>query len=365
MAESTGDKGFNGYAVIMAGGRGTRFWPLSRLKRPKQLLCLGSEVSLLRDTFLRVAPLVGEQRVLVITNREQADEVRAELPELSPEQVIAEPVGRNTAACSILGVMLASRLDPDAPVVILPADHYIPDAVIFRKQLELAFRLVSADGGVVTFGIPATRPETGYGYLECSADSPETPERIGRQFVEKPDRQAAQSYVESGRHFWNSGIFVWNARDFLKSARELLPDISGRMEKPVANHGTADFPLLLEAAYQDCPSVSIDVGIMEKLATFRVIPAEYRWSDLGSWDAWADLAPDLANGNRGVGDLLAVDSRDNVVHVGKGKTVALLGVHGLVIVDTGDAILIADKTRVQDIKLLISKLQSANKDELL
>jgi mannose-1-phosphate guanylyltransferase len=363
MPKSTGRKLINGYAVIMAGGRGTRFWPLSRIGRPKQLLPLGSEQSLLRDTYERILPLTGPDRILVVTNLQQVDLVREELPELAPEMIIAEPVGRNTAACSILGVKLASRLDADAPVVLLPADHFIPDGDTFRKQLEQAFALVVEKGGVATFGIPATRPETGYGYLEC-ADANENQERTGLKFVEKPDPESAKAYVESGRHFWNSGIFVWNARDFEQSAQSHLPGVTDLLDGPAAAFKTDAFATALADAYQTCESVSIDVGIMEKLSSFHVIPADFSWSDLGSWDAWAELAPELEAGNAGLADLVAADSRGNIVHA-QGKTVALLGVEDLVIVDTGDALLVADKSRSQDIKVLIETLQDRQKNGLL
>ena len=347
----------------MAGGRGTRFWPLSRLKRPKQLLPLGTTSSLLRDTFERVAPVVGPERILVITNREQAAGVEAELPELPADRIIAEPVGRNTAACSVLGVKLAARLAPGAPVALLPADHLIDDPDTFRRQLAAAFTLAREKGGVVTFGVPAAGPHTGYGYLE-RRDGPDADWYEGLRFIEKPDPADAETFFRSGRHFWNSGIFVWNGEDFGRAAAEHLPDLDRLLADAADDYATPEFPAHLERAYPQCPSVSIDVGVMEKLDAFKVIPAGFGWSDLGSWDAWGESAPELVGDNRGRAVLTSLDSARNIVHAPDG-VVALLGVENLIVVRTGDALLIADRSRVQDIRALTAQLETNGQQDLL
>jgi len=351
-----------GVCVIMAGGRGTRFWPLSRTDKPKQLQVLAGGRSLLRETYERVVPLVGPDRVLVVTSGTLADATRAELPGIPPDHVITEPVGRNTAPCAVLGLGVAARLAPEAPVALLPADHFIPDDDNFRTQLQEAFVLAAAEPTVVTIGIPPDRPETGYGYLETDASSGRV--RSGVKFVEKPDRATAESYVRGGRHFWNSGIFVWNPAYFAEMATAHLPAVVARMTAAVNSFGTAGFDAALETAYRGCPAASIDVAVMEKLPGFAVLPAVFRWSDLGSWDAWGELAADLEGANRGEADLVALDSTGNVIRVAD-RMVALLGVRDMIIVETEDALLVCHKTAAQRIKEVITCLEERGRSDLL
>jgi len=348
----------------MAGGRGTRFWPLSRTNRPKQLLPLASDVSLLRETVDRVLPLVGPDRILVITSGDLADPIAAQLPELDPRQIVAEPVGRNTAPCAVLGVGLATAMAGEGPVALLPADHAIPDDDTFRDQLATAFARTDEGAEVVTFGIPPTRPETGYGYLETDPSTAGMAQRPGICFVEKPDRVRAQEYLESGRHFWNSGIFVWNSAAFTRHAKALAPAIVSCLEPAIVAYGTEGFAAALDTAYQQCPAESIDYAVMEKLPGFEVLVARFHWSDLGSWSAWGDLAPELGEGNRGTAELIDLDSRDNVIHA-PGKQVSLVGVEGLVVVDTGDALLICRREDDQRVKDIIARLEDSGRRDLL
>lgn len=357
-----------GICVIMAGGRGTRFWPLSRTSRPKQLqdLSFGSASgsSLLRDTFLRVEPLVGAERILVVTSGDLAELTRADLPEIPSENVICEPVGRNTAPCAVLGLGVAGRIDPAAPVALLPADHFIPDEEAFRAQLGTAFELAGREETVVTLGIVPSRPETGYGYILTGEPVAGAAARPGLSFVEKPDSATAETYVRSGKHFWNSGMFVWNAAHFRAMSARHLPEVCRLMDPAVASFGTSGFDAALEGAYENCSAESVDVAVMEKLPGFTVLEAAFRWSDLGSWDAWGELAPELEGGNHGVADLLAVAGSGNVVRAGD-KLVALLGVNDLIVVDTGDALLVADKAHAQRIKEIIARLEEAGRRDLL
>ena len=362
MTKADGGVPARGFCVVMAGGRGTRFWPLSRAARPKQLLPLAGGRSLLRDTCDRLLPLVGD-RLLVVTNAAQAAATAAQLPELSADRIIAEPVGRNTAACAALGVLLAERLVGAGPVALLPADHFIPDGRILREQLAAAFAYATATGEAVTFGIPPTRAETGYGYIETAGDDGGQPRR-GLRFVEKPDAATAAGYLADGRHLWNSGMFVWDSRAFARALDAHLPGLVERLAPAVAAHGGDGFAPALAAAYADCPSVSIDVAIMEKLASFAVVRAAFRWSDLGSWDAWGELAPALADGNCGEAELFPVASRGNIVFA-PGKAVALVGVSGLVVVETPDALLVCRADAAQRLKDVIALLESRRRDDLL
>lgn len=357
-----------GICVIMAGGRGTRFWPLSRTARPKQLLPLASGRSLLRETFERLEPLVGRERILVITSGPLAAATRAELPELDPSHVVNEPVGRNTAPCAALGMALAARLDPRAPVALLPADHYIPDDEIFRRQLASAFAVAAGSPAVLTFGIEPTRPETGYGYLLAgepgSGPAGEPTSRAGLRFVEKPDAVTAEKYVRGGDHLWNSGIFVWNAAHFGAIAGREMPDVTQRMTTAANAFGTESFAAALESAYADCPSESIDNAVMEKLDAFTIVPARFRWSDLGGWVAWGELAGELPAENRGRADLLPIDSRDNIL-MAPGKTTALVGVEGLIVVETDDALLICRRDQAERLKEVIAALEKNERTDLL
>jgi mannose-1-phosphate guanylyltransferase len=361
---TTSRAGKRGICVIMAGGRGTRFWPLSRQDKPKQLLALASGQSLLRDTFHRVEPVVGSDRILVVTSGVLAPAVRDELPELPPEHIITEPVGRNTAPCAVLGMGLAGRQDPAAPVALLPADHFIPDPDKFRNQLTEAFALTGTTETVVTLGVVPTHPETGYGYLEAAAPGDGPAPVPGTAFHEKPDAVTAESYVRSGRHFWNSGIFIWNPTCFTAAAAVHLPEVVRLMSAPVQSFGTDGFAPALEAAYRDCPADSIDFAIMEKLTDFLVLPAAFRWSDLGSWQAWGSLAPSLPGDNRGTGDLLAIDSRENILHAAE-RLVALVGVEDLIVVDTPDALLVCRRTEAQKIKEIVASLEKQGRTDLL
>jgi mannose-1-phosphate guanylyltransferase len=364
MSEGEARTDTTGFCVIMAGGRGTRFWPLSRTRRPKQLLPLGRGSSLLRETFDRVRPLVGDDRVLVVTNAAQAEATAAALPELPRDRIVAEPVGRNTAACAALGVGLATRLVGEGPVALLPADHLIPDADVFRDQLTAAFRLAGTGGGVITFGIPPRHPSTGFGYIEVDGAPAGDDAVDGRRFVEKPDADTARAYVASGRFLWNSGIFVWHGGDLAREIAAHEPEISRLLAAPLDAYGSDGFDAALAAAYEDCPSVSIDVAVMERLAGFRVMAARFGWSDLGSWDAWREYAPRIAGENRGHVRLLAGDGRDCTVFA-PGKAVALLGVRDLIVVDTEDALLICAADEVQRIKEITDRLGESGEADLL
>jgi mannose-1-phosphate guanylyltransferase len=363
MASAAHNGTGNGTCVIMAGGRGTRFWPVSRTALPKQLLPLAGDTSLLRQTCDRVLPLVGADRLLVITSGDLAAACRRELPELSPDRVVAEPVGRNTAPCAVLGVGLARRIAGDGAVALLPADHHIPDGEVFREQLGRAFGHAATTDAAVTFGIPPTRAETGYGYLQIGEES--AGEFLpGVAFVEKPDRQRAEEYLRGGRHLWNSGIFVWNAAAFADAAVRFVPGIADRLAPAIAAYETPAFADRLAAAYADCPSESVDCAIMEHLERFTVLRAGFRWSDLGGWEAWGELAATLPDGNRGRGDLIAVASGGNVIHA-PDQLVALVGVEDLIVVATPDALLICRRDEAARIREIVSRLEDDGRDALL
>lgn len=344
------------HAVVMAGGSGTRFWPLSRMARPKQLLALGpSEHSLLRCTVDRVAPLIAPERVIVVTNARIADAVAADLPEVPRANVLAEPEGRNTAPCIGWAAVRALSVDADAVLVVLPSDHHIHDEDRFRAVLERAVR--AAEGGaLVTCGIEPTRPDTGYGYLELG-DTLDDGSRRCVRFVEKPDRARAETFVASGRYLWNSGLFVFRADAILAAIRTHLPALSAELDAVAAALAEGSDAAVIAARYGAMPSISIDHGVMEKADDVVVVPGSFGWSDLGSYETAWELAPKDANGNATRGDAtVLVDARSNFVRVPEGKVVALVGVSDLVVVDTGDALLVMPRDRSQDVRAIVDAL---------
>ncbi len=346
----------NAYAVIMAGGQGTRFWPLSRRDRPKQFLRLGPDGrSLLRATAERVWELLPPSRTLVVTSEEHRELVRAELPELQPDQVLAEPVGRNTAPCIGWAATHIRRMDQSALMAVLPADHYIgnTDAYVdtLRRGLEAA-----THGDYVTIGIRPTRAETGYGYIEVGTELDPGVFRA-RRFVEKPNRQRAEQFVASGSFLWNSGMFFFMASKILEAIDQHLPGLGERLRSYDEAARRGDELAVVAETYADLPAVSIDHGIMEKVSSVSVVPGSFEWSDLGSWTSAWELASRDDHGNVLPTESIAVRANGNYVWAPEGKLVALVGVEGLVVVDAGDALLIIPRDRAQDVREVVKALR--------
>ena len=357
------------YSVILAGGSGTRFWPASRARRPKQLLALGpSDESLMRETVRRVAPLSPPERVLIATGKRLLDATRKALPELPETAFLGEPQAKNTAPCIGWAASIAHRRDPDAVVMVLPSDQHVGDEAAFLSALRQA--LVSARAGVITtVGIQPTRPETGYGYIEVGDAVADGVAQVVR-FVEKPDTPKAQEYFRSGRYVWNSGMFFFRAKDMLEALREHAPEISSGLraiQEAAARGGDAE-AAATEEAFEGFPSISIDYAVMERAKRLHVVPADFGWSDLGSWQsAWELSEKDAANNAVPDGTVL-VDARGNLVSTSAaadGKLVALVGVEGLVVVDTGDALLVMPRERSQDVRAVVDALKAAGRSDLL
>lgn len=352
-------------AVIMAGGSGTRFWPQSRRAEPKQFLKLAGDRSLLQATVDRIAPLVPIDRVIVVTNARFVDRVSEDLPALPRENILGEPVGRNTAPCVALATAWTeSRFGPDEVMAVLPADHHIGDEPGFLSILAAAEEVASRDSGLVTIGIKPTRPETGYGYLELGDEEPPSEghkvRRVAR-FVEKPDRDRAVEYMNGGNHLWNSGMFLWKAASIRAEIERQLPDIVPGMN---AFRDARDLAAELVRQYPGFPSVSIDYGVMEGATAVRAIPGDFAWSDVGSWEALWDLGPLDENGNTVRGDAVLIDSTNCVVS-GDVKLIAAVGVSDLVIVQSGDAILVCPRARAQDVRLIVDRLAESGRDGIL
>jgi mannose-1-phosphate guanylyltransferase len=355
------------HAVIMAGGSGTRFWPASRHHRPKQLLALSSEMPLLRITADRVVPLVGAARLWVVTTASTAEATRKLLDDLSPDHILAEPTGRDTAACAAYAARVVLHDDPEAVCLVLPADHVIPDEDRFRSAMAAGAAAVEAHGGLLTFGIRPTHPETGYGYLKVGArsfDQNGWPVHALDQFVEKPDRETASEYLADGGYLWNSGMFAWRATDLLAEVRRQLPLLSDGIGAIGDALGTAAAADALDRIYPHLPKTSVDFGIMESARQRWTVPVDFGWSDVGSWPALAGVLAADERGNVARGRTVEFESRDNIL-VGDGVLIAAVGVRDLVVVATPDAVLVVPRSEAQKVKDVVEALRERGWDDVL
>jgi mannose-1-phosphate guanylyltransferase len=354
------------HAFVLAGGRGTRFWPLSRRERPKQLLDFTGEGSLLALTCERLEPLVPPENQWIITNADLVEAVREVVPAIPPEQVLAEPVGRNTAPAVGLAAELLLARGEDVPFAVLPSDHLITPAGAFRDRLAEAFEL-SRRGHLITFGVRPDRAETGYGYIETGEPVGEGSDALRVEaFREKPDLETAEGYLASGRHLWNSGMFVWQASAVAAGLQEHAPDVLAplRTLARAARPGTEDFAAAFERAYEAVPSISIDYALMENADDVVVLPATFRWNDVGHWAAMRELWPHDPSGNAFRGRVVAVDAASNVVH-GEDRLTALIGVDDLVVVSTDRVTMVCPVDRSQDVKRLLERLEAEGLDSHL
>lgn len=349
------------YAIIMAGGSGSRFWPLSRTNRPKQFLSLGPDSrSLLRATAERVWNLIPPARTFVVTSELLREQVEHELPELEPAQILAEPVGRNTAPCIGWAATHVQRLDPSAVMAILPADHHIGNTEAYVETLQRGLE-AATHGDYVTIGIRPTRAETGYGYVEVGSELDPGVFRA-RRFVEKPNRQRAEQFVASGSFLWNSGMFFFLASRILEAINQHLPGLGAQLARYQEASQSGDEAELVARTYADLPAVSVDHGIMEKVSSVSVVPASFEWSDLGTWTSAWELTEHDAQGNVLPEDGIAIDATSNYASVPEGKLVALVGVDNLVVVDSGDALLVVPRERSQDVREIVAALRARGDD---
>lgn len=344
-------------AIILAGGKGERFWPLSRENRPKQFLDLTGEGTLLQDTFRRIAVEVPPERILVVTGEAYGDEVRAELPVLPAENIILEPVGRNTAASVGLATVALRDLDPETPLLVLPSDHSIRPTDAFLAAVETA-RQAALEGWAVTMGITPDRPETGYGYLKVGPAAGPGYYRVER-FIEKPDRERARSFLEAGGYLWNAGVFAFKLGVVRRLIAAHLPELAGALER-IAAGGRE----VLRREFEALPAISIDYGIMEKAERVAVVPAAFSWDDVGSWAALARIRETDAFGNVVEGPFVGLDNHGVIVRGGR-RLIAAVGLRELVVVDTDDAILICPKDRVQEVRGIVESLWASERFEYL
>jgi mannose-1-phosphate guanylyltransferase len=358
------------YAVILAGGSGTRFWPLSRKKNPKQLMSVFGGKSMLQRTVERVLPL-KPKRILVVTNTLQAEESARQLKAYHKEcrvDIIEEPVGRNTAPAIGLAASIIARYDPDGLMLVLPADHYIVQEEKFRETVQQA-KKAALNGYLVTMGIVPSRPETGYGYIEAEMELRSRGPYPVKRFVEKPNLTRAVEFINAGNFYWNSGMFIWRADVILDNLMAFMPELSAALARLSFSEDVwelDDLNLQIESIYQDIAGESIDFGVMEKADNVVVVPAEFGWSDVGSWGALPEvLEPDPAgNVTINVMEKLAMDAEGCLVY-GGGKLTALIGVKDLIVVDTPDALLVCHRDRAQDVKKIVEELEKRGLAEYL
>ncbi|MEI8355555.1 MAG: mannose-1-phosphate guanylyltransferase [Deltaproteobacteria bacterium] len=349
------------YIVILVGGSGTRFWPLSRGKSPKQLMSILGGKSMLQRTVERVLPL-APKGIVVVTNAIQAPETAMQLELYQNDtnlHIVEEPEGRNTAPAIGLAAAFVSHLHPGALMVVLPADHYITDEEEFRRTIKRAVE-PAQHGSLVTLGIVPTRPETGYGYIEVAPERHDAPPYPVRRFVEKPSQEKALEFLASGSFFWNSGMFVWRTDVILEQIKEHMPKLALALAAlSIADDTGESSPLQLQIAkmYRSLTGESIDYAVMEKAANVVVIPGLFGWSDVGSWSALPEVIPHDAAGNVtiNVREEINLDSSGCVVY-GDGKLVALIGVSDLIVVNSGDAVLLCSMERAQDVKKIVEEL---------
>lgn len=354
------------YALIMAGGSGTRLWPRSRGSSPKQLLGLLSERTMLQEACHRIAPLVPDDQIFVVTNEAYTDVVRQQVPQAPAANIIGELEGHGTAPCIGLSALYLRRLDSEAVMAVLTADHHIEKTEELRRALQAAAQ-VAEEGRLVTLGIQPNHPATGYGYIERA-------ERLGEvgglkvyrveKFAEKPDLATAQAFIESGRYYWNSGMFVWKVATILREFEKLMPRFYAQLMDIDAALGTTEERAVLERVWPQVENETIDYGIMERADDVAVIPVDIGWSDVGDWTALSELLPADEEGNVVVGQHVGLDTTDCLIH-GSRRLVTTIGLEDMIVVDTEDALLICPKERAQEVRDLVRKLKESGREECL
>lgn len=352
------------YVVIMAGGVGSRFWPRSRKKSPKQLLNIFGKNTMIQETYFRVKDFVSPQNTFVITNKVQKALIEEQLPEIPARNIIAEPVGKNTAPCIGVAAKIINNISKDSVFITLPADHLIKDKDKFIDALNKGIDFACKSNGLLTFGITPSRPETGYGYINFKKNEIEKKIHKVRKFVEKPDITTAEKYLESKEYLWNSGMFIWRSDVILSEIKNYLPSIFDKLEKIGDELSEENLTKILNQIYPEMEEVSIDYGIMEKSRKVYVIESDFGWSDVGSWETVYELHDKDNMKNAVVGDVYLDDVKNSYVY-SPGKYTAVIGAENFVIINTDDALLVCRREKTQDVKKIVDNLNREGRENLI
>ena len=352
-------------ALIMAGGRGERFWPKSRKNLPKQFLSLTDDgKTMIQLTVERILPLVDIEDIYIATNKDYLPLIKEQLPDLPLENVICEPIGRNTAPCIAVSAAIISKKYDNAIMMVLPSDHLIKYAAIYQKALSDACDIASENDNIVTVGITPDYPETGYGYIKfIESDSDGRAYKVDR-FVEKPNLELAKEYLASKEYLWNSGQFIWKVSTILDKLKEFMPETFNGAMVIKESYGTDEYEAVLNRVFPEFPSISVDYGIMEKAQNIYVIPGTFGWDDVGSWLAVERIKGSDDAGNIVDGNIVSINTKNCIIQ-GDKKLIATVGLENIVIVDTEDATLICDKESTADIKKVLEDLRNHNRNEYL
>ncbi|MDI6401875.1 mannose-1-phosphate guanylyltransferase [Balneolaceae bacterium ANBcel3] len=363
------------YALIMAGGIGARFWPKSRINKPKQFLPFFGDTSLLRNTIDRISTLIPFERILISTNADYVPLVKEQIPEVPSDNIIAEPEAKNTGPCIAFAAALIHQRDPDSTMVVLPCDHYVDRVDTFINDLKICIKNAELrPSQLVTLGVAPDRPETGYGYIQYN-DSLQIPivDSIAypvKTFAEKPDLQTALKFLQSGDFLWNSGMFIWKSKAILDEINEHLPVLSHQVQilsmHLEQNEGRIE-PEVLSSVYHSCFPISIDYGIMEKSDNVVVVPSHFEWSDVGSWMALYELQSSSSDKNGNIidaPDTIIVDSSNCYIHSEKKRVISLVGLQGVGIIEADDALLICKLDKSQEVKKVYEKMTEKQKKKL-
>lgn len=354
------------YCVIMCGGIGSRFWPYSRTDKPKQFIdFFGTGRSLLQMSYDRILPLVPAENILVVTNERYVDLVREQLPEISPEQILAEPDRRNTAPCIAWAAYHIAAKDPEASMIVTPSDHLITREPLFEECVLRGFEFVESNDALLTLGIEPTRPETGYGYIQIGREIEPGLLKV-KTFTEKPDREIAQVFVDSGEFFWNAGIFLWTAKTIKNALHKYVSDLAGEFDKGIGVFGTPMEQEFIKTHFPACPSISIDFAVMEKADNVYVECAGFGWNDLGTWGSLYDNSPkNLAANVTQKCNVIAYNSSGNIFMAPDNKLVVVSGLKDFIVADAADVLLICPKDEEQKIRQMVNDVQQRFDDKFL
>jgi len=350
----------NHYALIMAGGIGSRFWPISRTAHPKQFIdILGSGKTLIQQTYDRFIKIVPKKNIFILTNESYIQLVKEQIPDLDDSQILAEPIMRNTAPCIAYGSHKILKLNPDASIVVAPSDHLIMDSEEFTRCIKKSLEAATKYDCLISLGIKPSRPDTGYGYIQYNTKKIGDDFYMVKTFTEKPNKELAKTFIQSGDFLWNAGIFVWSVKSILNAFKKYLPEMNDIFKEGQSVYNTEKEQDFVHAAFSQCTNLSIDYGIMEKAENVYVLPSEFGWSDLGTWASVYDLSEKDYVGNAVIPSEMVImyDSSNCMVNVPKGKLVIMQGLHDFIVVEENNTLLICPRSQEQEIKQIVGDVK--------